>query len=109
MQNGFYSRLDEIKALRLTAESAKDIKLYRGKGCDQCSHTGFRGRKGIFEMLVINDKIRELIFESVPAHVIREKAREFGMKTLREDGIKKVLGGMTTIEEVMRVTQADQD
>ncbi|MBI3990839.1 MAG: type II secretion system ATPase GspE [Candidatus Omnitrophica bacterium] len=103
----YIPRPDEVKALRLPPEATKDVKLYRGKGCEECGHTGYRGRKGIFELFVINDKVRELIFERASSHTIRDRARELGMKTLREDGIRKVLIGRTTLEEVVRVTQGD--
>ena len=82
----------------------KGMKVYRGKGCDQCSQTGFRGRVGIYELLVIGDEIRELILQKVSSQIIREKARAMGMTTLREDGWDKVAKGITTVEEILRVT-----
>ena len=84
-----------------------DITFYKGAGCAACSETGYKGRQGIFEMLVMNDQLRELIFKGVPSGELREAARKFGMRTLREDGTKKVLAGITTIDEVMRITQTD--
>ncbi|MBA2124113.1 type II secretion system protein GspE [bacterium Unc6] len=81
--------------------------IYKDRGCNECSQTGFRGRKGIYELLIMNDKIRELIFERSPSNVIKMKAREAGMKTLREDGFRKVLVGITTLPEVLRITQQD--
>ena len=76
-------------------------------GCDRCRDTGYRGRMGIFEIFLINDEARRLIFEKVPSNLLRNKAREMGMRTLREDGIRKVLAGMTTAEEVIRATVTD--
>ncbi len=79
--------------------------LYRGKGCSQCNGTGFKGRIGIFELLVIDDKIRSLIMERAQASKIRKVACESGMTTLRQNGFRKALEGVTTIEEVLRETR----
>ncbi|MEO0071583.1 MAG: GspE/PulE family protein [candidate division WOR-3 bacterium] len=80
-------------------------KFYKGEGCDQCRNTGFRGRIGIFEVMKINDRLRELIVTRPPTSAIRALAREFGMKTLWEDGMRKVASGITTVEEVMEETE----
>ncbi|MFA5388947.1 MAG: type II secretion system ATPase GspE [Candidatus Omnitrophota bacterium] len=96
---------EEISLLSITPEEAKDLELYRGKGCQECNNTGFRGRMGIYELLIMNDAMRELVIENNSSSVISKKAREFGMKTLKEDGMEKVKRGYTTIEEVLRVTQ----
>ena len=85
-----------------------DIKTFHGKGCKECSHTGFRGRAGIYELLVVDDAIRQLILTKSTAQIIRETARKKGMTTLREDGWKKVAEGITTVEEVLRVTLNEQ-
>ena len=85
----------------------KDIKVYHGKGCKECSQTGFRGRLGIYELLIVDDSIRQLILSKATAQKIRDTAREKGMTTLREDGWKKVTAGITTVEEVLRVTLGD--
>lgn len=98
---------EELEAIRLTPEQLERAKFYKGKGCGDCGNTGYRGRIGIFELLIMTDKIRELIFEKVSSSVIKEKAKALGMVTLREDGIEKVLNGITTISEAMRVTQQD--
>jgi type II secretory ATPase GspE/PulE/Tfp pilus assembly ATPase PilB-like protein len=76
-------------------------QFFRGKGCDRCRNTGYKGRIGIFEVLKMNDRIRELVVTRPPTSAIRALAREFGMRTLWEDGIAKVVAGTTTIEEVM--------
>lgn len=81
--------------------------LYRAVGCRHCRNTGYRGRIGIFELLVTNDEIRRLVGERTPSHVIKKVAMEAGMRTLRQDGWLKVLRGQTTIEEVLRVTKSD--
>ena len=88
--------------------SNENTKIYQGKGCKECSHTGFRGRVGIYELLIVDDLIRQLILTKATAQKIRDTARENGMTTLREDGWKKVISGITTIEEVLRVTLNDQ-
>jgi len=85
------------------------IKVYYGKGCKACSQTGFRGRCGIYELLVIDDNIRELILKKSTAQIILDQARQKGMTTLREDGWDKVLKGITTVEEILRVTQNDRN
>ena len=79
-------------------------KLYRGKGCNRCLHTGYRGRIGIHELMTIDDDIRELIVKRKPSQEIKEMARKKGMRTLREDGIYKALRGDTTLEEVLART-----
>jgi len=80
------------------------IKAYRGKGCKHCSHTGFRGRAGIYELLIVDEAIRGLILAKANGQTIRSMARKAGMRTLREDGWRKVLQGVTTVEEILRVT-----
>jgi general secretion pathway protein E len=79
--------------------------LYKGTGCDQCAGTGFFGRIGIFELFLIDDSIRRMILKTSDAIQIREEARRNGMKTLLEDGLEKVKAGLTTLPEVLRVTQ----
>ncbi len=79
--------------------------LYRGMGCEQCASTGYYGRSGIFELLAVDDAIRKLILKNADANEIRDAARQSGMKTLLEDGADKVRAGMTTLSEVLRVTQ----
>ena len=73
----------------------------RGRGCSNCNHTGYRGRKGIFEMLRMNGAMREMTFKREPSQDIRRQARLLGMRTLLEDGLNKALTGMTTLEEVL--------
>jgi len=83
----------------------KDTPLFRGKGCEACAYTGYYGRQGIFELLVINEAVRKMILKNADAAETRDVARQQGMKTLLEDGIDKVKKGMTTLREVLRVTQ----
>ncbi len=90
---------------REVSKSKEPLTLYRGKGCKNCKQSGYRGRAGIFELLPINEKIKQLISEKASTQVIREAAKKtVGMVSLREDGLGKVLKGITTLEEVDRVT-----
>jgi len=86
---------------------SKSLTLYRGKGCEKCNGAGYLGRRGIFEFLTVNDAIRGMVTEKSDSQVIKNAAVMNGMKTLRIDGFRKVLQGVTTIEEVLRVTQKD--
>jgi len=85
-----------------------DIQFYHGKGCESCRFTGYKGRTGIFEVLAINDEIRDMILKKVPSHQIQQKAVALGMTTLREAGLNKIRQGVTTLEEVLRVTQEEE-
>ena len=99
----------ELQALNIDAAQAASATFRKGRGCPECNKTGYRGRMGIFEIFVIEDEVRKLIYEKVPATVLRARARELGMRTLREDGTRKVLAGLTTPEEVIRATAMDTD
>jgi type II secretory ATPase GspE/PulE/Tfp pilus assembly ATPase PilB-like protein len=79
--------------------------LFRGRGCEKCAFTGYYGRSGIFELLIVNEAIRKMILKDADANLLRDEARRQGMKTLFEDGVEKVRMGMTTLSEVLRVTQ----
>lgn len=94
----------QLKVLNLKREDISDRPFYTGSGCSECNDTGYRGRRGIFEYMAITDPVRELIIERRPTVVIREKAVETGMRTLREDGIRLILEGVTTVEEVLKYT-----
>ncbi|MDE0838140.1 MAG: type II/IV secretion system protein, partial [Kiritimatiellae bacterium] len=78
-------------------------------GCKKCSLSGYSGRRGIFEIFSVTDEIQHMIFNKVSALELRARARELGMRTLREDGLRKVVAGTTTLEEVFRVTMGDLD
>jgi type IV pilus assembly protein PilB len=95
---------NQLSMLNLSPHDIGDKVFYYGRGCPNCNDTGYKGRKGIFELLVINDEIRELINERAPTVVIRQKAVELGMVTLREDGLRGIFDGETTIEEVLKYT-----
>ncbi|MCG3172465.1 MAG: Type II secretion system protein E [Myxococcota bacterium] len=87
----------------------EDLKgpIYRARGCSACHETGYQGREGIYELLTVTDEIRQLIVQNVDAGTLKKQALKQGMKTLRDDGARKVTMGVTTIEEVLRVTQDD--
>jgi general secretion pathway protein E len=82
-------------------------RFFVGEGCERCFQTGYRGRTGIYEMLLINEEIQDMIYKRETAGTMKKVALEAGMQTLRMDGARKVLAGVTTISEVLRVTQAD--
>jgi general secretion pathway protein E len=96
----------ELRELGL-GEDSKDVVFYTGAGCAKCFDTGYRGRTGIYELMTINEDIRDMIYKRQTAGAIKRKALEYGMQTLRMDGARKVQEGVTTIAEVMRVTQSD--
>ena len=102
----------EPSELRLLGAAAKDfsgVDLYRGRGCNKCSLTGYSGRKGIFEIFLVDDAIQQMVFDKQPASHLRAYARENGMRTLREDGLRKVIAGVTSIQEILRVTMGDEN
>ncbi len=99
---------EEIKAMGLKEKDLVGAEFMMGEGCPECSNTGFRGRQAIFEMLIVNDTIREMIFEKKSSSEIKNKAVQLGMKTLKENGKIKALKGVTTISEVIRVAQMDE-
>jgi general secretion pathway protein E/type IV pilus assembly protein PilB len=97
----------ELRALNIGPAAAAGATFMRGKGCPDCNGTGYRGRLGIFEIFVVSEEIQRMIYDNVQASKLREKARLTGMRTMREDGIRKVLAGMTTIDEVASATVGD--
>jgi general secretion pathway protein E/type IV pilus assembly protein PilB len=99
----------EMRALGITEAELKTATPQKGRGCNNCNNSGNRGRFGIFEIFVIDDEARKLIYDQVPTSVLRARAREMGMRTLREDGVRKVLAGLTTPEEVIRSTVGDAE
>ena len=86
----------------------KEVELFRGKGCKRCFHTGYKGRVGITEILTFSPQIKELVLARAGESKIKAAARAEGMKTMREDGLAKAVAGLTTLEEVLRVTAADE-
>ncbi len=98
----------EIRMLGSISKTMPE-RMYHGAGCDKCGRSGYKGRKGIFEIFKVDDTIQRLIFDHAPATLLRQRAREMGMRTLREDGMLKVASGMTSLQEVLRVTMGDAD
>ena len=97
-----------LKEMRIDSQNIEGLQVHEVKGCEKCSNTGYWGRTGIFEFLRVTDEIQRLILEKKDANVIKEAARKNGMRTLREDGWLKVKQGITTVSEVLRVTQEEQ-
>jgi type IV pilus assembly protein PilB len=97
-------RRSKLEMLNLSPHDLGDKVFHYGRGCSVCNDTGYKGRKGIFELLVISEAIRTLINERAPTVVVRQKAVELGMVTLREDGLRGIFEGDTTIEEVVKYT-----
>ena len=93
-----------LASLGLSIHDIGDKNFHYGKGCEACNQTGYKGRKGIYELLKISDPIREMINDRAPGILIRQKAIELGMTTLREDGLRSIYDGLTTIEEVVKYT-----
>lgn len=96
---------DELRSAgaAIGKEQIESLTFWQGVGCDYCGGTGFYGRIGIFELLVLDDELRKLIYQRVPSTEIMKRACQLGMKTLKEDGLRKVYSGITTLEEVVRV------
>jgi len=97
-----------LKEMHLDGQNLEGVQITEVKGCDKCSNTGYWGRSGIFEFLRVTDEIQRLILDKRDANVIKEAARKNGMRTLREDGWLKVKKGITTVSEVLRVTQEEE-
>jgi type IV pilus assembly protein PilB len=95
---------EELMLLGLSAHEVGDKHFYKGRGCDDCNDTGYRGRKGIFETLRLNDTLREMINQRAPGVVLRQKAIELGMRTLREEGLQAIFDGETSVEEILKYT-----
>jgi type IV pilus assembly protein PilB len=95
----------ELSEFGISKEKIKGMKFYKGEGCPECSNSGYKGRTGLYELLIMDDKIRDLIVKRGSLAAIRSAACEAGMKTLRENGLNKVMEGITTIEEVLRETK----
>jgi general secretion pathway protein E/type IV pilus assembly protein PilB len=99
----------ERKMLGGMARNIDNMKMFKGAGCPVCNKTGYKGRKGLFEIFTVDDTVQRMIFDKVPTTQLRARVREMGMRTLREDGMLKVASGMTTLEEVLRATMGDED
>ena len=98
---------DILNTLSVRLDRSSKYKFFRGKGCSRCFNLGYSGRISIAELLILTPKIRELILNRSQEHIIKQQARKEGMKSLREDGVRAALMGLTTLEEVVRITAAD--
>ncbi len=96
-----------LNSLGIRADQALDASFMKGEGCTKCTGTGFRGRVGIFEMFNVNEELQQMIYEEASLVALRDKAREMGMRNMREDGVRKIIAGVTTPEEVLHATVAD--
>jgi type IV pilus assembly protein PilB len=94
--------------VKIQGDPTSKVKLFKGRGCDQCNRTGYKGRVGIYEVLEINEEMRQLVVRKAPPYEIRMAATKTGVESLREVGVKKLFAGITTLEEVIRVTVADE-
>ncbi len=99
---------EELMQLQLMPEDLDGRQLYRGRGCDYCNHSGYKGRLGLFEIMVLDDEMREMIMQSASTQVLRSEAKKRGMRTLRQSGLLALYDGMTTIEEVVRGTLVEE-
>jgi general secretion pathway protein E len=104
-KEGYIPEAEVLREIGIVPSQLERKMVYQGKGCPACSETGYRGRTGIYEMLIVSEAIRHLIMKKADSTSICRKAIEEGMKTLREDGARKVVAGVTTLEEVVRVTR----
>jgi type IV pilus assembly protein PilB len=93
-----------LTQIGFSEHEARTLKLFRGRGCDRCSNTGYKGRIGLYEVLDIDDEMREMILSGGSAFELRQKAIQNGMVTLRGSGLQKIRDGVTTIDEVVRET-----
>ena len=105
-QPGELSETD-LRALRTEAGQMREAQVMKATGCEHCRQTGYRGRMGIFEIFIIDDEVRHMINKRSSTLLLRKRARELGMRTLREDGVRKVLAGLTSAEEVISITIGD--
>ena len=97
----------ELRALRIEPGQLQEAQVMKAAGCEECRQTGFKGRMGIFEIFIIDDEVRHMINKRSPTMLLRQRARELGMRTLREDGVRKILAGLTSAEEVISITIGD--
>jgi type II secretory ATPase GspE/PulE/Tfp pilus assembly ATPase PilB-like protein len=97
-----------LNSLKLDFSDVKSPELFRAKGCPRCFNTGYSSRVGIAEVLLISPAVRDLILTHAQERLIKDQARKEGMRTLREEGLDAVMRGLTTLEEVLRVTAPDE-
>jgi len=103
----YYPTPEALEEMGFGDSLSKDAAVYRGRGCERCMQIGYRGRTGIYEMLLVDDTIRELILKKSDSATIKHAAVQGGMLPLREAGLAKALAGKTSLEEILRVTQEE--
>jgi len=103
-KEAYVPEVRELNLLGIQHDQATEAVFMKGRGCQKCRGTGYKGRMGVFEVMVIDEEIEQMIYENCTLVDLRNKAYDLGMRTLREDGIRKVIAGMTTIEEVLKAT-----
>ena len=99
--------LNLLAELQLTPSDVVGKKFYRGRGCDYCNNTGYKARMGLYELMIMNDELRDMIMRNASTDDIRERAKSYGMVPLRDAGMDAVYAGTTTVEEVVRETIVD--
>ena len=99
---------EQLMELQLRRSDVKDRTLFRGRGCDDCNHSGYRGRMAIFEIMKLDDQLREMIMQETSTNILRAEAKKRGMRTLRENGLMAIYEGQTTIDEVVRETITEE-
>ena len=99
---------EQLMELELRSEDVAGKTFYYGKGCDQCNNTGYRGRLGIYEIMTLDDEVRDMIMKQASTQILRVEAKKRGMRTLRQSGLMAIYDGITTIEEVVRETITEE-
>ena len=99
---------EQLMQLDLTPQDIEGRQFYRGRGCDYCNQSGYRGRQAIYEIMVLDDEIRELIMQNASTQILRAEARKRGMRTLRQSGLLAIYDGITTMDEVVRETLVEE-
>ena len=106
----YFPTPEELKEIGLTVDEVREASggmLYKPAGCEECNHTGYRGRTGIYEMMLLDDDLRQLVLKNVDSGTIKKQAAGKGMRSLMDDGAQKVIRGITSVAEVLSVTQED--
>ena len=99
---------EQLMEMQLTRGTVEGRTFFRGRGCDGCNHTGYRGRMAIFEIMPMSDNLRDTVVSQISTNVIRAEARKEGMRSLRDTGLMAIYEGQTTIDEVVRETITDE-
>jgi len=94
----------ELHSIGITGDEAANATFLKGAGCSKCNNIGYKGRRGIFEMFIVGEELQSMIYGGATLVGLRRKCRELGMRSMREDGVRKVAAGVTTIEEVLTAT-----